>query len=403
MFGPEEHYALRQHLELVKQRICDTEKEQEIDVLVELMKPYQKLSCVQRSQYILQWTTPFALEPLRRITPAEYRHCMYYEFIEFLYNRRLERSICLDTFIPPQRNIVHLTTWSTTHNVRDLLFNDVKLPHYHHEQSLSTEQYKLCFALEPTVAKLKSLRRSKIQLIPSVDGSMGETSLVASNCIIKLGRKDLFRYITVRFSGDMSMDLELDGAQFCDNNSSINLLDYTGVNQLCYITACAELTLIYDSPGELYINSPDRCSFDLTSCHFSYWSNSSHHSAMRYHINDAQYLNNLYRMATNQPILIHATLPENYSALANGFDDSLQRYHLLCRMKVYHLGVHDIPHFFIDDSVLLVTRTVECNTIYFHGLSLATFIYDNETNELTLTIIYQNFTRHANLLDYYVY
>jgi hypothetical protein len=114
-------------------------------------------------------------------------------------------------------------------------------------------------------------------------------------------------------------------------------------------------------------------------------------------------LNNLYRMATNQPIAIHAELPLNYNTMANGFDDSLRRYRLLCRMKVYHLGVHDIPYFFIDDCVLLVTRTIECNTIYYDGCSLATFIYNNETNELTLTIIYQNFTRHANLLDYYVY
>lgn len=407
MFGPEEHYPLRQHFEVIKQRIGDAEKQEEIDVLVELMKPFEKLPHAMRSQYILNWTTPFSLEPARRIQPSHYKQQVYYEFIAFLHDRRVERSrfFIEEEEEAPKRRVVHLTKWSMRQNVRDILFSGVTLPHYHHEQCLSIERHKLCFALQPCVAKLKSIKHSKIQFIVPNEGSFGETSLITSNCVIKLGRKELFRYMTIRFSGDVTMDIELDGAQFCDNNSTINLLDYTGVNQLCYITACAELTLLFDTnhEGELYINSPDRCSFDLTSCQLSYWSESSRHSVIRYQINDTQYLDNLYRLATNQPILIHADLPENYNSLANGFDDSLWRYRLLCRMKVYHLALHDIPYFFIDDCVLLVTRTPECNTIYYGGCSLATFIFNLETNELSLTMIYQNLTRHANLLEYYVY
>lgn len=400
MFGPEAHYPLRHHFEVIKQRIIDAEQREQIDVLAELIKPFEKVPHEARSQYILNWTTSFVLEPLRRIEPSQYQHYVYYEFIDFLHRRRAERSLCL-LEEAPKPNVVHLTTWTMRQNVRDVLFSTVQLPHYHQEQHLSTDCHKLCFALEPTVAKLRSIKNGKIQLIASEH--FRETSLIASNCIIKLGRKEFFRYMTIRFSGNVTMNIELDGVQFCDNNSSINLLDYTGVDQLCYITACAELTLLFVDDGELYINSPDRCSFDLASCQFSYWSNSRRHSAIRYHINDSQYLDNLYRMATNQPILIHANVPENYGDLANGYEDSVWRYRLLCRMKVYHLGIHDIPYFFIDDRVLMVTRTVEYNTIYYDGCSLATFIFNDETNELSLTLIYQNFTRHANLLEYYVY
>jgi hypothetical protein len=219
---------------------------------------------------------------------------------------------------------------------------------------------------------------------------MKQTSLILSNCRIRLGRKELFRHMTLRFV-DWSTTIEFEGLRFCSNGHSaeINLLNYIKPGQLCYVTVCAEILISFDDlPGELEMQSENRVILDVTSSScFSFWSHSQKDDRpLTCQITESTFLENLVRLQRNEP-LIPCNIPSYYSEKMPGFYDSVQIYHVIRRCKVTIIE-EDTPSISLDNVPLTILRKSNSNILIYNGSPIASLDYNREVNSLSFTIIH---------------
>jgi hypothetical protein len=407
----EAYYLHQKHMDKLKERISDVETAENIDILCEMIKIYQDIPIDERSKHLLHWFHDkkeyehFELTPLRRVKSDEYEEYIYYDFIDFLLEKRKKRRRVVDEWTPRKKqcmdNKIHLVKCNSI----DALFQESdRLPaHYFKANQLTSDAYKMCFALEPAVAKFENITNSTIQFIDT--GKTHEVRIIASNCLIKIGNKKLFKYMTIQLK-DVDVDINFDVDYFCDNSrNSIDLLDYVGVDQPCCIIFEAEVTFQFNTtPGQFHIETNARFSFDMDSCQMAYWSNSPIYAPMKYVVEDSKFLENMYHFSKTMNRLEYTPLPDYFKTYSHGFASVMRRYDQLRRIKAYWLDGKSMPYFRLDDQLLMITFNNETGyTLYYNRYSLATFKFDAAQNELSLSLIYPMMSKVINIIDYYVY
>jgi len=404
---------MRRHLETVKSRLLGSDSG--LCLLTSMLSLFENVEEPLRKDHLLHWSpTGVSLVTAEEEKPGEEYVC--YDLLRFLSDSgkrkrvtREEESTLKRSRTKEKRKIL-LLPWEGYTGYTPSIYTDAftercALLREHFSQGgtyyapcrhLDPEHHKLTFTLTgPIKLKLCNVRGGSVQ-VPASRHSPHH--LLVSNCVVKLGeRTDLTLY---RKGGEH--------VEIPSSTTHLDLREVVGLNEVCYITTGSALELCFSErrPGLLLLRTETHCKLDLGACFLEYWTEveSATRPPFRYIVEDASYLERLCRMSSSVDEggpLVLGDLPERYRDRMPGFYDSIQRYHLVKRMKVYF--VKEVPHFFIDDELQMVTLVEGVYTVIHGGSTLATFTLDRVERVIRFRLIYSEHSIVANPLHFHIY
>lgn len=431
----EKKNTIKQHLKSIGERLklVGTSGDQ-IALLEKMISLYNSsLDDSIKKSHLLYWSkkdSSLSLVCQRSLLKEEYSEYIQYQFINLLLSSLSNKPKRVSTHAPsntisqkenkkkcPMGTVI-IHNWSES---QEESLNRLKLGKIHHwrNRQLSTEQYKLTFSLINSLVKLSRVSRGSIKWsVPSPSTYLGKDDIEEEEChlIIKgvggdffIDNRENFHYIKIYVHGRQFV--EFTAWHLIDTYSGRLHLNVPGLgpNETYFIVIRADFTIRFhynENPSpENYIyisNDKSECQFDLETCQMEYWSQQPCILPSLYFIKDVDHLLNLDRIKKGRP-----TEPIGESSLErlrklDSYYDSFQRFTLIREIKTYF--IKSIPYFTLYGKVLPITEGKDAiYTIYHNNQSIATFILDENTKEITFDLIDSVNSESINMREIYVY